>query len=191
MSIILPGVDDEILDLARSLKVNIDAVADPNFRGNWDNYKIFESDANLLEIVTPTGVIIAIDSPQIKKRLDQLYNTKLVDLIGGDIHRTSKHKEGLILQIGATVSTNCLIGRCVKINTKATVMHDAIIGDYVTIAPRAVILGRVKIGASTFIGANATVLPDIQIGENVIVGAGAVVTKNVPSSKTVKGVPAK
>ena len=57
--------------------------------------------------------------------------------------------------------------------------------------PRAVILGRVKIGASTFIGANATVLPDIQIGENVIVGAGAVVTKNVPSSKTVKGVPAK
>ena len=89
MSIILPGVDDEILDLARSLKVNIDAVADPNFRGNWDNYKT-RSDANLLEIVTPTGVIIAIDSPQIKKRLDQLYNTKLVDLIGGDIHRTSK-----------------------------------------------------------------------------------------------------
>jgi sugar O-acyltransferase (sialic acid O-acetyltransferase NeuD family) len=191
VSIVLPGVDDEILDLANSLKVNIDAVADPNLRGNWNSYKIFESDANLLESITPTGVIIAIDSPKIKKKLDLLYNTTLIDLIGGDIHRTSRHKAGLILQTGAKVSTNCIIGRCVKINTNATVMHDAIIGDYVTIAPRAVILGRVKIGAGTFIGANATLLPDIEIGANVIVGAGAVVTRNVSSGKTVKGVPAK
>ena len=50
VSIILPGVDDEILDLARSLKVNIDAVADPNFRGNWDNYKIFESRRQFIRI---------------------------------------------------------------------------------------------------------------------------------------------
>ena len=47
------------------------------------------------------------------------------------------------------------------------------------------------IGDDVSIGANATILPGIRLGKGCVVGAGAVVTKNVPTSLTVVGNPAK
>ncbi|OFX08825.1 MAG: hypothetical protein A2516_08720 [Alphaproteobacteria bacterium RIFOXYD12_FULL_60_8] len=191
MSIVLAGIDEEILCLARSLGVEVAAVSDTKVTGTWRGYRLYPSDEELIRAINPTGVIICIDAPHIKAQLDRIYRLPPVDLIGGSFHESSSHGSGLVLQQGALVSTSCNLGRCVKININATVMHDARIGDYVTIAPAAVILGRVTIGAGSFIGANATLLPEITIGENAIVGAGSVVTKNVPSGTVVKGVPAK
>ena len=67
-----------------------------------------------------------------------------LDLILGNISKSSTYDSGLILQQNSIVSDNCKIGKNVKINISATIMHDVIIGDYSVIAPSATILGRVK-----------------------------------------------
>ena len=95
------------------------------------------------------------------------------------------------IQANSVVSSDVIIGRCVKINTSATVTHNVSIGDYSIIAPGAVILGRVSIGKRVYVGANATVLPDLTIEDGSVIGAGAVVTKSIPANSTVAGVPAK
>jgi len=53
-------------------------------------------------------------------------------------------------------------------------------------------LGRpVHIGENVWIGGGAIILPGVTIGQDAIVGAGAVVTRDVPSSATVVGNPAR
>jgi len=47
----------------------------------------------------------------------------------------------------------------------------------------------IETGAS--IGAGAVLLPGVRVGAGAIVGAGAVVTKDVPSTATVMGNPAR
>lgn len=49
----------------------------------------------------------------------------------------------------------------------------------------------VSIGDYCWIGANVVILPGVTIGDHCIIAAGSVVTKDVPSSQTVAGVPAR
>ncbi|MEM0274673.1 MAG: DapH/DapD/GlmU-related protein [Nitrososphaerota archaeon] len=46
-------------------------------------------------------------------------------------------------------------------------------------------------GREVIIGANSTIIAGVTIGDRVVIAAGSTVTKDVPSSKVVKGVPAK
>ncbi|MBD3724389.1 MAG: sugar transferase [Flavobacteriaceae bacterium] len=77
------------------------------------------------------------------------------------------------------------------INTGAIVEHDCLLGDYVHISPNATLGGGIKVGEGTQIGIGASVLPNLTIGKNVIVGAGAVVVENIPDNAVVVGVPGK
>jgi serine O-acetyltransferase len=72
------------------------------------------------------------------------------------------------------------------------------IGDYcrihsdVNIGTAAGFLSKAPIiGHCVYIGPGAKIFGDITIGDNVAIGANAVVNKNVPSSVTVAGIPAK
>ena len=49
----------------------------------------------------------------------------------------------------------------------------------------------IMIGKNAFIGTRAMILPGVLIGDRAIVGAMSVVTKDIPSDKTVAGIPAK
>ena len=64
-------------------------------------------------------------------------------------------------------------------------------GDWTHIAPNVTLGGQVKVGRGVLVGAGAVVLPNIHIGDYAVIGAGAVVTKDVPTKKTVVGVPAR
>ena len=194
MKVILAGYSSELINLMKKCNFNISGVVEPNKKIKIVNYNVFLSDNDAIKTIVPDGVVIGIDDIDRKKNVHSIYvkhKIKCLDLILGNISKSSVFEPGLILQQNSIVSENCRIGKCVKINIASTVMHDVVIGDYSVIAPSATILGRVNIGERVYIGANSTILPDINIGNDVIIGAGSVVTKDVGSNKIVKGIPAK
>jgi len=99
--------------------------------------------------------------------------------------------DGCQILAQAAICTHAKLGQVVIVNTGASVDHDCVIGNGVHLAPGARLAGEVTVGDCAFIGMGAIVLPRLHIGEDAIVGAGAVVTKSVPSGATVIGNPAR
>jgi sugar O-acyltransferase (sialic acid O-acetyltransferase NeuD family) len=99
--------------------------------------------------------------------------------------------EGSILCAGVVLTTDIMIGTHVLVNLNSTVGHDCRIGDHTSIMCGVNIAGEVHVGQSVLIGSGANILNKVSIGDNSQIGMGSVVLKDVPSSKTVAGVPAK
>lgn len=84
----------------------------------------------------------------------------------------------------ASVTVNNRIGKGLILNTGARIAHDCIVGDWVTIAPNAVINGWVEIEDHVFIGSGAVIRngsPNkrIRIGRGAFIGMGQVITRDV------------
>jgi sugar O-acyltransferase (sialic acid O-acetyltransferase NeuD family) len=99
--------------------------------------------------------------------------------------------EGTILCGGASITTNVRIGRHVQVNPNATVGHDVTIGDFVLVSPLVAISGNCTIEELTMLGTHSAVLPGVTVASGATVGGGSCVVRDVPSSTTVKGVPAR
>jgi len=98
--------------------------------------------------------------------------------------------EGTIIQAGAILTINIVIGKHVHLNIISTVGHDSIIEDYVTINPGVHINGKTIIGDSTYVGTGVVMKQGIKIGSESIIGAGSVLLENVPERSLYVGVPA-
>ena len=112
------------------------------------------------------------------------------------IYGTSKADNGAIIGHYSSILANSVIGAGLILNTGARVAHDCIIGDYVTISPGAIINGYVEVGDGAIIGSgavirNGTISKRIRIGKGAIVGMGAIVTADVPGGACVVGNPAR
>lgn len=98
---------------------------------------------------------------------------------------------------GADIPLNCQLGEGlllphpngVVIGPRAVVGKDCLIFQQVTLGSRGE--GAPVIGDHVDIGAGAKILGSITIGNDVKIGANSVVIKDVPSGKTVVGIPAK
>ena len=97
---------------------------------------------------------------------------------------------GTVIDAGALVSPDAMIGNHVVLNNNCTIGHDTVVEDYVTVAPNASIAGQVHIGEGCDIGANCTIIQGHTIGHWSVIGAGAVVVKDVPPNVTAVGIPA-
>lgn len=89
-------------------------------------------------------------------------------------------EEGAQVLPGAILNA-CNVGESSIINTGAIVEHDVIIGKHCHIAPGATICGNVSVGNNVHIGAGATIIQGIDIGDGAVVGAGSVVSRNLAS----------
>ncbi len=92
---------------------------------------------------------------------------------------------------GAVIQPFCEIGENVIVRNGCQISHHVAIGDNCFVAGGAVIGGGTRIGQNCMLGLNSTVLDGVEIAPHTIVGAGAVVTRNIASSGTYVGVPAR
>lgn len=91
----------------------------------------------------------------------------------------------------SVVHTDANVGAACIINSGAIVEHDCILGHAVHIAPNATLAGGVNIGDFSWVGMGASILENVRIGSNVMIGAGAVIVDDVPDNVTIVGVPGK
>jgi sugar O-acyltransferase (sialic acid O-acetyltransferase NeuD family) len=204
MSIILVGGFSETIELCRQLSFIIDGIIDGKNNPVLNaSIKYLGNDSVILEKwfknqYSESEFFLTPDQPRVRKKLFVYYSEqhyKLVNLVSNDC-RISKSASiatstSSMIQSGVNISSNVVVGNCVRVNSMANIMHDCVIGDFVTIAPNAVLLGGVIVENDVYIGANSTILPGIKIGKRAVIGAGAVVTKNVSAGDVVVGSPAR
>lgn len=96
------------------------------------------------------------------------------------------------LSQGCQVFFNTYIGSEVKIgfgailNTGAILSHECIVGDYGNISPGAILAGAVKVGERVLIGMGATINLGVTIGAGARIGNSAVVKSDVPENGIVR-----
>ena len=138
------------------------------------------------------GIILSVDPSKARRRVAAAYGIdRCLSIVSAraSVSRSATIGRGSVVQKGALLSADVVIGVCVKINVGAALHHDSHVGDFVTIAPGARLLGTVKIEDDCYVGAGSVVLPNLTIGRGTTVGAGAVVTRDVPPASKVVGIP--
>ena len=154
--------------------------------GSIDKYEIKEKDR----------FIIGIGTLEIKKQIVESLVHKGANFYTL-IHPSAVIGTNVRIGKGCIICPNCIltnditIGDFVFINASSTIGHDTIIGEYTSVNGKVEITGNVEVGVGCLFGVGAKVIPKRRIGDGATIGAGSVVIKNVPSSVTVFGNPAK
>jgi sugar O-acyltransferase (sialic acid O-acetyltransferase NeuD family) len=99
--------------------------------------------------------------------------------------------EGSFIGAYSILTTNIRIGKHGILNRGNQVGHDCVIGDYFSAMPGAVVSGNVHVGEGVYMGTNSSVKEKKHISSNVIIGSNSTVVKNIVTSGTYVGVPAK
>lgn len=197
--VILVGGFNEIIELCERCNKEIVGIIDNKLVESYRGYPILGTDNDaeaLFELFGKIPLLITPDNPTLRLKLVEKYRNigfSFLKIISPDafISPSAKIGKGVIIQSSVNISANVIVEDFVKVNVMANIMHDSKIGSFTTIAPNAVILGYVNIDEKCYIGANSTILPNKQVTQGSIVGAGSVVTKDILTSSTVKGNPAK
>ncbi len=166
-------------------------VEEEYFKKNTENvYPISELDVSKYEL------LIAIGDSNLRQEMASRLpkETKYFTFIHPSAQILGKDVtigEGSIICAGSIITTNCKIGKHAHLNLLTTIGHDCKIGDYFTTAPGAKISGNCKIGRCVYLGTNSSIRQQVEICDDVIVGLNAGVVKNILTSGTYVGVPAK
>jgi UDP-perosamine 4-acetyltransferase len=140
-------------------------------------------------------VFVALGSNSLRERLaDDVVKLDftLVSAISptSEISPSARIGVGVAIMSGVVINAESNIHDLAIINTGATIDHDCVIGRAAHIAPQSGLAGNVSVGRRSFLGIGSRAIPGVRIGEDVVVGAGAVVIRDVEDGATVVGVPA-
>lgn len=98
---------------------------------------------------------------------------------------------GSIICQGVILTCDIKIGQHSIINVGSTISHDCIIGNFTTICPGVNIAGNVKINDECWIGIGTKIMDHVTIGKGSFISAGAVITGDIPEHVLAVGIPAK
>lgn len=197
--VILIGGCPEIFELCLDCEVEIAGVVDQSDRilhgcdlpylGNDEVFlSVKEEYLNIPLVVIP-------EKPVIRKRIVERYRAagfSFASLVSPDAHisRSAQLAEGSVIFQQVIITAEAKIGAFARVCHGARIFHECCVGDFVTLAPGATLLGRVQVEELSYIGTNSTIVPERKVGKGCKIGAGSVVIRNVPSGRTVFGVPA-
>ena len=179
-----------IADLIQLQGYTLGVVYDDNPEGKEINGTPVRCAADL-EVKGP--LIISIGSNEIRRLIAGRYPVDYSTAFApsAQISKSVQIDDGSVVMHGAIINAESKIGKHCIINTGASVDHECIVGDFVHCAPHSTLCGNVHVGEGAFIGAGVTVIPGIKIGKWATVAAGATVVSDVPDRAVVAGVPAK
>ncbi len=108
---------------------------------------------------------------------------RISEVFGVDIHPAARIGSGILIDHGTSV----VIGETAVVEDNVSMLHE------VTLGGTGKQLGdrHPKVRHGVLIGAGAKILGNVEIGEGAKIAAGSVVLDDVPSHRTVAGVPAK
>ena len=125
-----------------------------------------------------------------EKFKDQGFTFETVVSVDATVSKNISLGEGCHVITRAVIHPGSKLGTDVIVNTGASLDHDCVVGAHSHIAPWAVLCGGVSVGEECHIGARAVLVPGITVGDGAVVGAGAVVIDDVAAGITVVGNPA-
>lgn len=99
--------------------------------------------------------------------------------------------EGTIICANSIITVDIKIGEHVIVNLDCTIGHDDIIDDFVTIYPSVNVSGNVYLGECCELGTGMQIIQGKKVVGNTIIGAGTVVVRDIETSGTYVGSPAK
>lgn len=175
---------------------NILGYIDKDASENINGYEV-KAQQWLMEYNKPINVVLAIGSPQIKKKIyTQLKENPNISYPTLISHRTNisdkvTFGKGCIICAGVQITVDIQVGNFVTLNLGCTVGHDTKICDYVVAHPRTIVSGNVVIGEQTLMGTGSMVIQEVTIGNNNIIGAGTVIIRDIGDNSTVVGNPGK
>lgn len=105
------------------------------------------------------------------------------EMFGVDIHPNAKIGQGIMIDHAHSI----VIGETATVGDNVSMLHSVTLGG----TGKEDDIRHPTIGNGVLIGAGAKVLGNIKIGDCSRVAAGSVVLQEVPSKKTVAGVPAR
>ena len=146
-----------------------------------------------------TSVIIgvgSIESTTLRRKLADRIAAEGINFIsvidiGATVSKDSIIGCGTFIAKKAVIQPGTTIGNMVIINTGAIIEHDCLIGDYSHVSSGSILLGGVAIGNDTLVGGGSVVRQGIHIGNNCVIGAGSVVVNDIPDNSIAYGNPCK
>ena len=140
-------------------------------------------------------MVAVADSKERKKIIDRLpNNTTYFTFIHPTVLMMAQDIEigiGSFLGAYSILTTNIKIGKHAIFNRGNQIGHDSVIGDFFSAMPGSIVSGNVRIAESVYMGSNSSIKEKISICSDVIIGSNATVVKNIITSGTYVGVPAK
>lgn len=140
--------------------------------------------------------IVAIGDNQTRERLQEQLEQRGVTIAtvihpNATVAKSAQIEPGTMILAAAVINAEAKIGRGVIVNTGAIVEHDCIIGDWTHLCPKVACAGGVQIGSHVWVGMGANIIQNMTIGNLAMVGAGSVVLHSVGNHQQVVGVPAR
>jgi len=157
-----------------------------------DKYTVLKTEEELKEhIIKCPHFCVAIGQTRLRERL-----YKMLLALGGipsnviapnAFIKSTFPNNGTIIQPGAVLSYDIIVGKSCIIHANATIGHKVAIGDFVNISPLVSIVGPCTIGPHCFIGSGSVILPHLTIGKHVLIPAGSVVKRDLKDYETFDG----
>ena len=164
---------------------------------NIYGYKVFDEETWLANYKEEIYVICSIGEglkrKYIYEKVSECKNIKIATLIDPSviIDNSVEIGEGSVICKNCSITVDTEIGKGVLLNINSLIGHDSKIGDYCTFSPHAIASGRTIVGKFCSIGAGAFLLEGINIVANTTVGPLSGIYKNIKSSGTYSGNPAR